>query len=126
MKEIEIQNVMKLIPFERYKYFIKKVADFEELWTIIDINGDYALCDVDDNIMISFWPKSEYIVSNLIDEWKNCKPIKLTLDHLENDIFKIIINEGYLINIFPVNGKSGFVVDLKEFIRDLNDELEKY
>ncbi|WP_318580752.1 hypothetical protein [Flavobacterium columnare] len=41
-----------LQPIERYKYFIKKVADYEELWTIVDVNGDYALSDIDDKTLI--------------------------------------------------------------------------
>lgn len=126
MKDKEIENVSGLEPYNRYQYFIKKVADFEELWTIIDENGDYAFSDVDDKVLISFWSAKEYIDSNLNDGWKNCKPKKITLDDLEDEIFDLIASENYLINVFPVSGKSGFVVDLDEFARDLNDELKNY
>lgn len=126
MNQKEYDNVINLKPFERYKYFIKKVADFEELWTIINFNGDYALSDVEDNVMISFWPKSEFIKSNLTNGWEDCKPKRLTLDDLENEIFDLIDSNNFLINIFPVNGKSGFIVDLNEFARDLSDELKNY
>ena len=57
----EVESVSKLIPLERYRYFIKKIADYEELWTIIDENGDYALSDIDDIVLISFWSAKEYI-----------------------------------------------------------------
>jgi hypothetical protein len=126
MNQKEFDSVISLKSFERYKYFIKKVADFEELWTIINVDGDYALSDVEDNVMITFWPKPKYITSNLTDGWENCKPKKLTLDDLENDIFDLIASHNFLINIFPVNGKSGFIVDLNEFARDLGEELKKY
>ena len=32
----EIENVSKLEPFKRYQYFIKKIADFEELCYLYD------------------------------------------------------------------------------------------
>lgn len=126
MNAKEFDNIIKLTPFDRYKYFIKKVADFEELWTITYLDGNYALSDIDDNVIISFWPKLEYVDSNLTNGWEKCSPKKLTLDDLEVEIFDLIASQNYLINIFPVNGKSGFIVSLDEFARDLSDELKNY
>ncbi|WP_140484765.1 DUF2750 domain-containing protein [Flavobacterium sp. GSA192] len=126
MNDKEIENVSNLEPYNRYQYFIKKVADYEELWTIIDQSGDFALSDIDDKVLISFWSAKEYIDSNLNDGWENCSPKKLTFDDLEDEIFDLIASENYLINVFPVNGKSGFVVNLDEFSRDLSDELGSY
>ncbi|MCH4828206.1 MULTISPECIES: hypothetical protein [Flavobacterium] len=50
----------------------------------------------------------------------------MTLDDLEDEIFDLIASKNYLIDVFPVNGKSGFVVDLDEFARDLSEELKNY
>ncbi|MFP9112440.1 DUF2750 domain-containing protein [Flavobacterium sp. RHBU_3] len=126
MNSNEYDNIIKLTAFDRYKYFIKKVADFEELWTITYIDGSYALSDIDDNVTISFWPKPEYIDSNLSNGWEKCVSKKLTLDDLEDELFDFIASQNYLINVFPKNGKSGFVVSLDEFARDLSDELKNY
>ena len=122
----EISSVMALDPFKRYKYFIKKIADFKEVWTILDENNEYALSDLDDNTFISLWPANEFIESNLNEGWQNCKPIKFSLESVDEEILSFISNNNYLINVFPVNGKSGFVVSVKEFVRDLNKELEQY
>ncbi|PKD18751.1 hypothetical protein APR41_17740 [Salegentibacter salinarum] len=122
----EVENVSKLKPFKRYKYFIKKIADFEEFWTIVDEKGDLALSEIDENTLVSFWTAEDFIKSNLDSGWGNCVPFKITLDDFEDTIAPLIADNSYLINVFPVNGKSGFVVDLNEFIRDLNEELEQY
>ena len=122
----EIENVAKLEPLKRYEYFVKKIADFEELWTIVNKTGDIALSDVEENILISFWTAEPFIKSNLNGGWENCTPFKLSLDDLEETIIPLITKNNYLVNVFPVNGKSGFIVSLNEFIRDLNEELEKY
>lgn len=45
MNKKEIENVLLLGPFERYQYFIKKVADWEEFFTLIDEKGDYVLSE---------------------------------------------------------------------------------
>lgn len=125
MNSKEIENVIKLEPFKRYEYFIKKVADFEQLWTIVDEDGDYAISEVDEFSLITFWPAEEFVSLDLQEGWADCTPLKLTLDDLRDNIFDVINSENYLINVFPVNGKSGFVVDLAEFSRDLNEELDK-
>ena len=59
---------------------------------------------------------------------QNSNPVIATLneDDFEDKIIAIIEEENYLINVFPVNNKTGFVVTLQELIRDLNDELEQY
>lgn len=122
----EIDYVSKLEPFKRYEYFIRKVADFQELWTIIDNNGAISLSDIEKHRLVSFWTAEDFIQSNLTGNWKGFTPIKIDLDNLDDTIIPFIEENEYLLSIFPVNGKSGFVVNLEEFIRDLNDELENY
>jgi len=122
----EIESVSKLVPYKRYKYFIKKIVDFEELWTLVDKNNNIALSNVDDKVLVSFWTAKDFIESNLDDNWKGFIPFKMNIDHLEEKIFPLIVENNYLINVFPVNGKSGFVVNINEFVRDLNEELEQY
>lgn len=122
----EIESVSKLQPFERYRYFMKKVADFEELWVVVDNNGNIGLSNLDNKTLVPMWPKKAYIESCLIGNWKNHKPLKITLDDFEETIISVISENNYLINIFPLDNKTGFVVNLDEFIRDLNEELEWY
>ncbi len=122
----EIDSVSSLDAFSRYRYFIKKIADFEEVWTIQDENQEYALSDVDDNTFVSLWSAEEFIKTNLSEGWENCEPIKLDLEKLGEELIPYASDNCYLINIFPVNGKSGFIVSVDEFVRDLNEELEQY
>lgn len=120
------ENIKNLKPFDRYKFFIKRIADYQELWTIINKSKKLALAHVDDNTMVSFWPMKDFIKDNLDGNWKDCKPLKIDLDYLEEKVIPLILENNYLINIFPIDGKSGFVVNIDEFVRDLNEELEKY
>lgn len=122
----EIENVSRLEPFKRYKYFIKKIADFEELWILVDENEEIALSMIDKKTLVTVWSAKEFADSCLNEKWENYVPFKLTLDQMEQAIFSHIEENSYLINVFPVNNKSGFVVNLHEFIRDLNEELEWY
>ena len=56
-KEIEV--VSKLPALKRYEYFIKKVADFEEVWGLFDVG--WAISEDDNgNSLMPFWSKKEF------------------------------------------------------------------
>ena len=76
LNEQEVKSVSKLPPYKRYKYFIKRVADFEEFWTIIDKNKDIALSHIDNKMLVSFWTAPDFIKSNLNEEWKEYTLLK--------------------------------------------------
>ncbi len=40
----EIEALSQLEAFKRYGYFIKRVADSEKMYTLIDVNGDFPGC----------------------------------------------------------------------------------
>ena len=50
----EIENILKLNPFDRYQYFIRKIADWETAYTLIFPDGNYAISTIDDkNLLVS-------------------------------------------------------------------------
>lgn len=122
----EIESVSKLSPFERYNYFIKRVADFEIIYTLVDGNNGLAIADIENKSLLSFWSAEEYAILNAVNEWKDYKPKKITLEEFEDSFIDLIIEKEYLLNIFPMNNKTGFVVNVHEFARDLASEMEKY
>ncbi|WP_160137443.1 DUF2750 domain-containing protein [Chryseobacterium sp. c4a] len=126
MNQKEIDSVIVLEPLERYKYFIKKVADAEVFFTLIDKNCDYVLSELEEQKLFPMWSSIEYAELCKINGWEQHIVKTLDLDDLENEIIDFIANEGCLINVFPVYDNTGFVVSLTEFSRDLGAELSKY
>lgn len=125
MNPKEIENVISLEPFERYKYFIKKVADWEVFFTLLNDEGQYVLSELDGYRLFPVWSAKEYAELCKVGGWENYEIKELNLTDLENEIIDFISQKDCLVNVFPVHDKTGFPVDLQEFIRDLNDELEK-
>ncbi|WP_228455545.1 DUF2750 domain-containing protein [Chryseobacterium potabilaquae] len=121
-----MENILKLEPFERYKYFIKKIADWEVFYTLIDKNGEYVLSELEGQKLFPVWSAEEFAKLCMISGWENTAIRKLDLDDLENEIIDFIADSNCLINIFPIYDKTGFVVTLKEFAKDLSEELKNY
>ena len=122
----EFEAVCKLEPFDRYQYCIKRIADSELMFSLVYLDDEFALAEVDGEAFISIWSANEFAKVNIVDEWSDCTVKEFSLDVFETEIIKQVQDKGWLINVFGLNGKSGFVVTLSEFLRDLNAELEKY
>lgn len=114
---------IELSPEDRYHYFIKTIAETGELWTLIDVNGSFALFEVEYTTVISFWPQEHFIESNFSPDWKDCIPFKIDIDALEETVIPIIRQNKYSINVFPIDSRTGHIVTLTDFVIDLNGAL---
>lgn len=121
----EFEAVSKLEGSKRYEYFIKKVADNEELWGLYN-DGWAMVGDDDKNEMIPFWPKKEFAEACCFKQWDtyNAEPI---------DLYEFI--NGWLVDmkkdklsaaIFYTKDDKGVVANPEKLMEDLNEELENY
>ncbi len=121
----EIENILKLTPFERYQYFIRKIADWEIAYSLIFLDGNYAISTIDDKKIFPIWSAKEFAELSKTNGWESCNIIELTFDDFEETLFDYIDENNLLLNVFPID-KTGFVVSLEEFAKDLKEELEQY
>ena len=123
--EKEIEHVSKLEPFERYRYLIKRVADSELMFSLKK-EDQWAIAQVDDCKLFSIWSSKEFALLNATDLWNGYSPVEIDFDMFEDEIMPFLKENNYLMNTFSMSGKSGFVVEVDEFIRDLKEELRNY
>jgi hypothetical protein len=122
----EIEAISRLEPVKRYEYFIKRVADSELMYTLVDPKGNWALADVEARSVFSVWSEPQFASACALGVWESFSVKEITVEEFENEIIDEIDQNNYLIDVFSVEGKSGFVVDLNEFARDLSNEMNKY
>jgi hypothetical protein len=122
----KINSVSTMGAFDRYRYFIKKIADYDEFWVLKNESNNLALSEVQGKTLLPFWSAEEFIQSCLNGQWARYVPEKITLEEFEANLLPLIADRNYLIDVFPVNNKAGFVVTLDEFVHDLNNELGSY
>ena len=125
----EFDAILKLLPENRYFYFIKRVCDWEEMWTIYEDSGIVLNEDKNGNLSIflfPFEPFASYYIQNT-DELQSsfCKCI--TLDKfVEETIEKLLSHNVVHALIFPVPNGYGLNISLQSLKEDLNQELENY
>ncbi|MCG2613445.1 DUF2750 domain-containing protein [Terrimonas sp. NA20] len=121
----EMEHVSKLTPFARYEYFIKRVANFGEMYALRR-DEEWLLAELDGHKLFPLWSAEDFASKNAYGDWVDYKPVSIELDVFNEEIIPLISSSEYLINVFSVNQTSGFVVTHEEFMRDLSEELEKY
>jgi hypothetical protein len=118
-------NILNLSPQDRYRYFIRKVADFEEVWLIHE-NGQYVtLGDKEEQIAIPVWPEKEFAELMLTDDWKT-----YTVENMDVHDFvewlDTLEEEGNKVAGFPDIELKGVVVTADEMKNHLIYELQQY
>lgn len=78
----KIENILKMSEDERYDYFIRKVADFEQIWGLSN-DGWALLGDKDGNQILPLWPEKEFAELCAIDQWVEYKPQIIELENFQ-------------------------------------------
>jgi hypothetical protein len=67
LKEEEFDSVRRLPARERYKYFIKKAADSQTVWSLW--NNGWALLGDDEGEAVPVWPHAKFAEAFALGEW---------------------------------------------------------
>jgi hypothetical protein len=119
------ENVIKLSSEDRYNYFIRKVADFEEIWGLY--NDGWALLGDDANMQaFPFWPEKEFAEICATEQWLGYLPKSITLDNFLEKWIPGMENDELSISIFQTPKSTGKIVNPQKLMNDINEELEQY
>lgn len=120
----EVKNVLQIDKKKQYEYFVKKVADFEEVWSLRDNEG-WATLGVDENEFFPVWPKKELADICISEEWKNYYSERIILEEFLDDWIDGLKEDKIRITVMWNNG-SGIDIEWDTLREDLERELEKY
>lgn len=124
MNPKEFESVIKQPPNIRYEFFIKQVADFEEVWGLYD-EGWATAQDDEGNMLIPFFPKKEFAEYCAVNEWRNFKAEPINLYEFIDKWLVGMRKDGIKPSIFPTNEDS-VMVEIDVILNDINNELENY
>lgn len=124
--EKEKEAVSALTPYERYKYFIKRVADTELMYSLKSPDGNWAISEVEASKLFPLWSAKEFAEQSKTSGWLNFHIEEITLETFEDELLEFVHSQGYLLNVFAVGQNTGFVVDIVEFAKDLSEEMKNY
>jgi hypothetical protein len=125
VSEKEMDDVLKLDGQQRYDYFIKRVADWEQAWGLWQ-DGWALFADDGGRGAFPLWPAREYAESCMTGEWSSYRPTEIQLEDLVGELLGRLASDGTLVVAFPTPQSKGVVVDAERVRADLLEECEKY
>ena len=121
----KIENILNMSEDERYDYFIRKIADFEQVWGLSN-NGWALLGDHEGNKILPLWPEKGFAELCAVDQWRDYKPEIIKLDNFIEKWIPGMQNDKTSINVFLTPNAKGTVVSPDILYSDLQDELNQY
>jgi hypothetical protein len=119
-------NVSKLPAPERYDYFVKRVASWEQAWTLQGERGWVAGADDEGVIHMPLWSHPLFAEMCMKGQWSKAKVVALDLDDLLDNVLPQLERDNQFVSVMQVAEKGGVSVAPKRLRDDLLSELDKF
>src|SRR5882724_9595574 len=101
----EFESVVQLPPEKRYEYFVKKVADWEELWSLWS-DGWALMGDKGHGEAVPVWPHALFAEASAVGEWLGYAPKRIALEEWLNKWIPGMEIDHRAVAVFPVAGET--------------------
>ena len=125
----ELEAVTALSPEKRYNYFVKRICDWEQVWTLYEDN--YIVLNEAKNgelyiLLFPFKDFAEHYTTNIRGmKGVSYKSFEIN-EFLETIIKKLQANNVSNALVFPVANGYGLNVSMTDMVKDIQSELENY
>ena len=111
----------------RFEYFIKRVADWGEIWTLKDEDGYVLFGDADRQELVPVWPFREFAVQCCDGIWKNASAVSISTVEFMTKWIPGTTVDSRKVAVFPTRGGNAATVTaqvLNDALRAALDEIE--
>lgn len=124
----QIENVLNLSSEERYQHFVNKVADWEEVWILIDADGHFLTINTDSKEVeyIPVWPHPEYAKVYAEGLGQSLKPKLIELSVFMEKWLPGLEEDGLKVGALPNLEVTVWIMEPSDILEDLKDEVAQY
>jgi hypothetical protein len=110
---------------ERYGVFVRRVADFQEVWSLRTSAGYRLMADDDGTEVVPVWPQKRFAEACSADTAQE-QAIAIPLDEWLAKWIPGLIKDNRNVAVFPTPSGQGIVVSPARLQSDLVAECEQY
>ena len=122
MHDKEFESAFRLPVKQRYDYFIKKVADWEKVWSLATKDGWVLACDDEGKEAVPVWPHERFAEA-CVSQWPGSESRSIELSIWKDRWLPGMLADGRLVAVFPTPGGKGVLVSPDQLTCDLNKEI---
>lgn len=128
MKQVHDKEFAEMIgmpPPDRYALFVRRVADWKEVWSLRTSDGWCLLATENGTELVPVWPHQRF-ADACADAQKQEQSVAISLDHWLDKWLPGMIGDGRQVAVFPIPGGKGVVASPERLKADLLAECEQY
>jgi uncharacterized protein DUF2750 len=127
MNDEEFRAVSALPAGERYNHFVKRVADWEWVWTLEEPGGGLVQSVSDEGVSaLAVWPHSLYAEACAEGDWAGTVSAGFEVHEWVYELLPKLGTEGLMLVVFPTPEHQGFLVTAEGMKEDIESELSLY
>ncbi|CAI8865887.1 MULTISPECIES: DUF2750 domain-containing protein [Burkholderia] len=120
----KIENVLRLNAQSRCEYFIRKVSDFEVVWSLFD--QGWATACTGAATVAPFWPEEAFAKLCATDEWQGFHPKAIALEDFLERWLPGMANDQRICAVFAAPSDRGTLMSPMDLEKLIRRELEQY
>ncbi len=109
---------------ERHAYFVRKVADTQEVWGLYQ--AGWATAHAGGKVAIPFWPEAAFAQACASGDWAGYQPRPIALGDFLHKWLPGMTGNDQLAFVFPVPQGSASVAAPCDLLADLKEEAGQY
>ncbi|MEK5297860.1 DUF2750 domain-containing protein [Bacillus sp. FSL R5-0659] len=121
----ELETTIQLSAKKRYNYFIKKIVDLEEVWSLSNEKGWVMSEDERGVPQFHFWATKDHAAYCAIDQWEKTVPEMINLEDFIEEWLPGMIADGFNPSIF-YNRNNSVSIEIQTLKEDIEEELKNY
>src|SRR5262245_61179777 len=122
----ELEAVQRLPASGRYQYFLGKVTDWQELWSVADDRGWVLMADEAGTELVPVWPAERFASLCCRDQWKDHRAKAIPLAAWLEKWIPGMTADGRKVAVFPLPNDRGIIRSAEELREDIEDALGAY
>ncbi|MDN2701594.1 MULTISPECIES: DUF2750 domain-containing protein [unclassified Janthinobacterium] len=120
----KFKQVAGLPSAERHAYFVRKVADTQEVWGLH--HDGWATAQLDGKVAIPFWPEAAFAQACASGDWEHFQARAIGLDDFLAKWLPGMAENKQLAFVFPVPQGSASIAAPGDLLADLREEARQY
>ena len=122
----EFRAMLSATNSKRYEYFIKRVADWESVWSLANDDGWVLAGEDGGSESVPVWPHPKYATASAVEVWAGCEPKAISLKDWMTKWLPGMVRDGRSVTVFPTPALNGVVVEPHVLAEDIREETTKY
>lgn len=106
-----MRNITAMSDEERFSYFVKKCADFKEVWGLCTSDGWCSLGTDAATQTIPFWPEKGFAELFIEGDWADCTAEPIALKSFVEDWLPGMAKDTVTAAVFPVMNDAGDAIN---------------